>query len=235
MDSGWDASASAWIEQMGQQGDWGRRFVLDRPMLARVRGRGFRQAVDIGCGEGRFCRMLQAEGIPTIGIDPTTVLIDAAKRRDPTGDYRIASAEDLPLAESSCDLAVFYLSLIDIADLRVALHEARRVLQPGGSLLIANLQSFNTASVDLGWHRAWNGTLHFRIDDYLQERVTWVSWKGIRIANYHRPLQAYMAELLGLGFQLQHFSEPEPYGVSDAKSERFRRVPNFLLMEWRRG
>ncbi len=233
--SGWDASAEAWIEQMGEQGDWGRRYVLDLPMRARVRGQGYRRALDIGCGEGRFCRMLQQEGMATVGIDPTAALIDAARRRDPNGDYRVAHAEALPLADSCFDVAVFYLSLIDIADLDSALGEAQRVLRPGGRLLIANLQSFNTASVDLGWHRAWNGALSFRIDHYLQERTTWVAWKGIRIANHHRPLQVYMSALLDHGFHLRYFSEPEPQGINDAKAARYRRVPNFLLMEWERG
>ncbi len=235
MASGWEASSRAWIDVIGEHGDWGRRFVLDAPMLARVRGRGFRNAVDIGCGEGRFCRMLQQQGITTIGVDPTRGLIEAARQRDPQGDYRIAGGEALPLDTESCDLAVFYLSLIDIADLHAALREAHRVLRPGGSLLIANLQGFNTASVDLGWHRAWNGKRRFRIDHYLEERITWVEWKGIRIANHHRPLQRYMAALLELGFRLSHFAEPEPQGVNDAKADRYRRVPNFLVMEWERS
>ncbi|MEO0603052.1 MAG: class I SAM-dependent methyltransferase, partial [Myxococcota bacterium] len=48
-------------------------------------------ALDIGCGEGRFCRMMQAKGLTTIGIDPTEDLIEAARSRDPAGTYQIAS------------------------------------------------------------------------------------------------------------------------------------------------
>ena len=36
---GWNASAAAWIAEVAQDGDYGRRFVLDAPMLARIRGR----------------------------------------------------------------------------------------------------------------------------------------------------------------------------------------------------
>jgi hypothetical protein len=49
---GWAASAAAWIIEQGEDGDYGRRFVLDAPMLARIEGRGFRHALDVGCGEG---------------------------------------------------------------------------------------------------------------------------------------------------------------------------------------
>lgn len=232
MDNGWSASAPAWIAEMGTAGDWGRRYVLDAPMLARVRGRGFQRAVDIGCGEGRFCRMLAAEGVACIGIDPTAALIDAARVRDPDGDYRIGSAETLSLADASVDLAVAYLSLIDIPYLPRALAEAHRVLRPGGSFLIANLQSFNSAGDPQGWVRDAAGKDRFYIDHYLEERVVEVAWRGIRVHNWHRPLHAYLQGLLAAGFDLVHFAEPAPQGIDDAKADRYRRAPNFLLMEW---
>lgn len=86
-DNGWAASASAWIADMGTRGDYARRHVLDAPMLARIRGRGFRDALDVGCGEGRFCRMLRTEGISATGIEPTAPLCAEAKARDPGGNY----------------------------------------------------------------------------------------------------------------------------------------------------
>lgn len=234
MDNGWDTSADAWIIEMGSAGDWGRRFVLDAPMLARARDRGFRNAVDLGCGEGRFCRMLAAENIRCIGIDPTAALIHAARERDPQGDYRIEPAEALSLADASVDLAVAYLSLIDIADLPRALSEAHRVLRPGGSFLIANLQSFNTAAVPLGWTREPDGSRRFCIDHYFEERIVETAWRGIRIHNWHRPMQVYMQGLLDAGFELVYFAEPIPQGVDGDKADRYRRVPNFLMMEWRK-
>lgn len=235
MTSGWDESADAWIGEMGHDGDWGRRHVLDAPMLARVTDRGFRHAVDLGCGEGRFCRRLKTLGIATIGIDPTIALIEQARRLDPGGDYRIEPAEAMSLADRSCDLAVAYLSLIDIDDLRGAIAEAHRVLQPGGTFLIANLQGYNTASIADGWTHEPDGSRRFCIDHYLEERPIWSAWRGIRIRNWHRPMQAYMAGLLDAGFELRHFAEPGPHGADDDKARRYRRVPNFLLMEWQKA
>ncbi|MBB5209247.1 class I SAM-dependent methyltransferase [Chiayiivirga flava] len=235
MSHGWDASAQAWIDVIGSDGDWGRRHVLDAPMLARVAGRGFRDAVDIGCGEGRFCRMLQTLGVATVGIDPTAALVARARQRDPAGDYRVERAECLSLDDGAVDLAVAYLSLIDIPDLTRAFAQAHRVLRPGGSFLIANLQSFNTASVDQGWSREPDGSRRFCIDHYLDERPIPAQWRGIRIENWHRPMQAYLGGLLDAGFELRHFSEPAPVGVDDDKARRYRRVPNFLIMEWRKA
>jgi SAM-dependent methyltransferase len=232
MTTGWDNSAEAWIAMIGREGDWGRRFVLDRPMLARATGRGFATALDLGCGEGRFCRMLSAHGIRTIGIDPTAALVEHARRLHADGDYRAEAAEALSLSDASVDLVVSYLSLVDIADLDAAISEVRRVLRPGGTYLIANLQSFNTAAEPLGWSHEPDGTRRFCIDHYLESRPRRTQWQGVDIVNWHRPLQTYMAALLNAGFLMRHFAEPTPEGSACPKADRYRRAPNFLIMEW---
>ena len=130
MADGWTESAQAWIADMGDTGDFGRACVLDRPMLERVAAGSFTEALDVGCGEGRFCRTLQAAGIRTTGIDPTHALIEQARRRDPNGDYRIGQAETLDFPDQSFDLVVSYLSLIDIPDIARAIAEMARVLRP---------------------------------------------------------------------------------------------------------
>ena len=232
--NGWSESAHAWIEVIGEHGDWGRQYVLDAPMLRRIDGRGFGTCLDLGCGEGRFCRLLEARGIATTGIDPTVPLIERARQLHPDGRYLVADAEALPLDAGAFDLVVSYLSLVDIPDLTAAIREVHRVLRPGGTFLIANLQSFNTASIADGWTIEADGTRRFCIDHYLQERPVWSAWRGIRIRNWHRPLGTYLSTLLGTGFVLRHFEEPAPSGVQSDKAERFRRVPNFLVMEWQK-
>jgi len=59
MDNCWQASADAWIADMREFGDFGRRYVLDPVMLPRALSRSPQKALDVGCGEGRFCRMLK--------------------------------------------------------------------------------------------------------------------------------------------------------------------------------
>jgi len=235
MSDGWNESATAWIASQGDRGDFGREFVLDAPMMGRVRDGGYGTALDVGCGEGRFCRMMRTCGIRTVGIDPTLALLSRARSLDPSGDYRLGRAEALDFPGASFDLVVSYLTLIDIPDVAKAIAEMARVLRPGGTLLIANLNSFCTAGVGGGWTNDERGERVFRIDHYLEERAEWVSWNGIRIQNWHRPLSLYMSLLLNQGLILRRFQEPEPAGRSSATAERYRRVPWFLLMEWQKS
>jgi SAM-dependent methyltransferase len=236
MDNGWDESAGAWIKSLGEHGDFGRRFVLDRPMIERVKASAAKTALDVGCGEGRFCRIMKDLGLNAIGLDPTRSLLDAARASDPDGVYVEGVGETLPFEDSRFDLVVSYLSLIDMPDIRAAIPEMARVLAPGGTLLVANLTGFNTAGDATRWHKDMFGRItHFGMDRYLEERETWEAWNGIRIKNHHRPLATYMKLFLGLGLRLTFFDEPEP--IETAPSERaahYRRAPHFLIMEWRK-
>lgn len=235
MSNGWDESAPAWLADMGASGDYARVHVLDPPMLARVRGRSFATALDVGCGEGRFCRMLRGLGVFPVGLDPTRALLEAARQRDPGGEYCHGRAEALPFADGRFDLVVSYLTLIDIADIRAAIAEMARVLHPGGTLLIANLTSFLTAAASPdGWASGPDGVERFALDRYAEERAGWVQWRGIRIRNWHRPLGMYMSLLLDQGLALRHFEEPMPQGGDPDRGARYRRVPWFLVMEWQK-
>jgi ubiquinone/menaquinone biosynthesis C-methylase UbiE len=234
MSDGWNESADAWIAQMDANGDFGRRFVVDRPMLERAADGRFQAALDVGCGEGRFCRMLQAKGVRAVGVDPTVQFIEHARKLDPDGDYRVGSADALDFADGSFDLAVSYMVLIDIADIETAVAEMVRVLRPGGSLLIANLSSLLTASFGPEWTEHGAPGVDYPIRKYFEERGEWHEFIGARILNWHRPLSRYMSVLLEKGLILRWFSEPTPYGGDTETAERYRQVPYYVLMEWQK-
>jgi SAM-dependent methyltransferase len=233
-DGGWHESAHAWIEGV-DQGDLNRELVLDPAMLELCGDVQGLRVCDVGCGEGRFCRMLSARGADVVGIDPTPLLIEEARRRDPGGAYIEAHAEKLPLEDNSFDLVISYVTLVDIADYRTAIREMARILKPGGRLISANLNGFAT-SVPTGWIRnEANEKVVFPVDNYMQERPEWVEWSGIRIINWHRPLSAYMQAYLACRLNLRHFSEPLP--SAEALERRpdytdYLRVPYFNVMAW---
>ena len=232
MSSDWDRSAEAWLSAMSDEGDWARAAVLDKVMLERASTAPVARILDVGCGEGRFCRLLDRPGRKVAGIDPTRALVEAARRRHPGGDYHIGRAESLPFTDGSFDLVVSYLSLIDIEQLRPAVAEIARVLAPGGRLLLANLASHNSAG---RWLKDESGDpVGYLIDRYLEERPIRQQWQGIDIVNWHRPLSTYMRLFLGSGLRLTWFDEPAPADGEDPTAGKFVRAPWFVVMEWRK-
>jgi SAM-dependent methyltransferase len=233
VDSGWTESAAAYIA-FQDRGDPNRTILLDPIMLRLCGNVADRNVLDLGCGEGRFSRMLAERGARVAGIDVTPEMVTTAVAR---GDqaYAVATADRLPFRDASFDVVVSYITLVDIKDYRGAIAEMARVLRPGGRIVVANL-GFVTSS--LGWLRDDEGRrLHHRVDRYAEEWPQTFEWLGVRIVNWHRPLSAYMQAYLGAGLTLREFLEPVPEDGSmrdDADYEDWYRVPYFTVMLWTR-
>jgi ubiquinone/menaquinone biosynthesis C-methylase UbiE len=118
--------------------------------------------LDIGCGGGAFCRHLAplvAPGGSVVGIDAAQAAVDVAGRLSALEDRSVltfarADGHDLPFADASFDAAVCISVLEFCDDPRRVLAEARRVLRPGGRLLVANADEdtriYNGHDRDLG-------------------------------------------------------------------------------------
>lgn len=234
-ENGWLSSSQAWLGRMHETGDFSREFILDRPMLERTRLSGAHTMLDIGCGDGRFCRMVRELPLKATGIDPVEPFIKQARQLDLDGNYLTGYAEALPFEAEEFDLAVFYLSLIDIDDMRAAIQEAVRVVRPGGTILIANLTSFFTSNGTIGWVQDDDGREHHPLGIYLEEKANWFEWDGLRIRNWHRPLSAYMSALLDAGLTLTYFDEPKPSGGPEDSVQRYHQIPFTMMMEWRKN
>ena len=235
IDSGWNESAQAYIA-FQDAGDRNRTLLLDPVMLDLCGDVQGRSAVDIGCGEGRFSRILSERGASVVGIDITPTMITEASARGCDGiRYCVSNAECLPFRDASFDICVSYITLVDIVGYGEAIAEMARMLKPGGELIVANL-GFVTASD--GWERDEGGNrLYHRLDRYAEEWSRTFDWVGIRIVNWHRPLSAYMSAYLRAGLILREFLEPVPVDRSlqlHPDFEDWFRVPLFNVMKWQK-
>lgn len=231
----WEQSAQAYTA-FQDRGDTNRTLLLDPVMLEQCGEVAGQRVLDLGSGEGRFCRMLADRGARPTGIDLTPELVRIARdRRAGSDDYVMGSAERLPFADASFGLVISYITLVDIVDFHAAITESARVLTPGGRMVAANL-GFVTASQ--GWLRDDDGNrLYHRVDRYAEEWSQVFEWVGIRITNWHRPLAAYMSAYLEAGLQLRAFLEPVPEDQSLRDHPQFEdwfRVPLFNVMTWQK-
>jgi ubiquinone/menaquinone biosynthesis C-methylase UbiE len=100
------------------------------------------RVLDVGSGPGRFLREAAERGATVVGVEPSGQMRRLALRRIPDR-LRAAvtvtdgTAEDLPLEDGSATVAWAVASFHHWTDPDAGLAELRRVLAPGGRLLIA--------------------------------------------------------------------------------------------------
>ncbi|MET9357021.1 methyltransferase domain-containing protein [Streptomyces sp. NPDC006617] len=125
------------------------------PGAARLRARSYEllslvpdsTVVDVGCGAGRAVVELAERGVHAIGVDPSPRMLAAARERWPEAEFREAGAEELPFAGGSvrgyrAD-KVFHV----LQEPARAVAEARRVLCPGGRIVLAG-QDWDAIMID---------------------------------------------------------------------------------------
>lgn len=111
------------------------RELLDR-FAARVRGRG--KVCDVGCGPAQIARYLRDRGVDVLGLDLSAGMLAEARRLNPDLLFVQSSMFAPGLgSETMGGIAAFYCIIhIPRAQVVTALAEMRRVLRPGGCLLI---------------------------------------------------------------------------------------------------
>jgi ubiquinone/menaquinone biosynthesis C-methylase UbiE len=71
--------------------------------------------------------------------------VAAAREADPEGEYVESDAAKLPSDDGAADLAIAFMSLMDMDDMSGAVREIARVLQPGDPFLATVVHPLNSA------------------------------------------------------------------------------------------
>ncbi|GLZ12582.1 methyltransferase [Actinomadura sp. NBRC 104425] len=139
---------------------------------------------DVGCGAGLAVAELAERGVQAVGVDVSEQMIELARRRRSGADFRIGGACDLPFGDG--ELAGYRADKVfhELADPTRALAEARRVLMPGGRIVLVG-QDWDTFVIDSSAPELTRRIVHARADQITSPRA----------ARAHRSL------LLDAGFQ----------------------------------
>ncbi|HLN06618.1 MAG TPA: methyltransferase domain-containing protein [Acidimicrobiales bacterium] len=122
------------------------RAQLQAAMLADIASAARRRlvAVDVGCGDGMAtalaaacCAATPGADVSLIGLDWSSAAVDRARRRGVPVARAAVDGSGLPLASGSVDVVVMSELIEHLVDTDAALAEARRVLVPGGALLLS--------------------------------------------------------------------------------------------------
>jgi SAM-dependent methyltransferase len=127
---------------------------------------------DIGCGPGNYFSRVQARGARVVGSDLSPGM--AAEARAAGAPVVVADAQCLPFATSSFDRVMCNHVLYHVPDQRKAIAEMRRVVRPGGRVLLAtngtdHLKAFRDltllAAADIGYDLKPRSPAPFTLED----------------------------------------------------------------------
>jgi len=169
--------------------------LLDR-FAASVRDVG--PACDVGCGPGHVARYLHEQGVPVCGVDLSPAMVERARRLTPGVEFRQGDMTALDVPDGAWAGVVAFYSIIHLSrdDLTWALGEFRRVLRPGGRLLLAFHIGDETLHLDEWWGQTVSVDFFFlRPDDVA-------------------------ASLRAEGFEIEEIFEREPYPDVEHQSRR---------------
>ncbi len=185
-----------------------RHKPLDRQLLDRfaesLQGDGV--VCDIGTGPGHVARYLHDRGGKVCGIDLAAAMVERARSLNPGIEFRQGNMFALDIADETFAGITGFYALVNIPRPEIvrALGELRRVLKPGGILLLA--------------FHIGNHTLH-------QEE-----WWGAEVSLYFYFFRAneMTGYLKAAGFEIDEVIEREPYPEIEQQNRRayiFARKP----------
>jgi len=161
------------------------------------------RVLDAGCGSGTHATALVARGAVVTGIDKSPGMLALARKRlGPTAELFAADlAQPLPFGDGAFDRILSSLSLHYIEDWRVPQSEFRRVLVPGGRLVLSTHHPFRDHVLSGG--RDYFGT--FQLDDRWEK-----GGEVMEMRYWRRPLHVMTDALIAAGFVIDTSGEPLP-------------------------
>lgn len=131
---------------------------LHRYSLAMQHAKG-RDVLDIACGEGYGTNLLGTVANHVIGVDiDNETVIHAKEKYSQEGlDFRLGSCQKIPVADCSIDLAISFETIEHIEEHDQFLNEIKRVLKPGGTLIISSPDKENYSD-----HANYNNPYHLK-------------------------------------------------------------------------
>lgn len=200
-------------------------------MRAQIGGVEGLRVLDAGCGPGFLTRYLLDRGVAEVAaFDISPAMIKMARER--VGDRARLFVADLALPlpglqSAYFDLIVSSLAIDYVLDWSVPLAEFRRVLKPGGRLVMS-------VQHPMGAFQWYSPPSAFGV--HLCE-ATWKGFGGkpVVVPDYYRSFGEIISPLLSAGFSLRALTETRPVPELEAINPRKYRdgmvSPTFMILD----
>ena len=192
---------------------------------------------DLGCGQGRLARELINRGAIVTGIDLSSELIEIAKQKisNATINYLVDNAETLhKISDSSFDMVISNLALMDMVDIDKVFTSIRRVLKSDSYFIFSITHPCFEAP-----HAEWvknEDKISRCVHTYTHEGLWYSTNKqGVRgqVGAHHRMLSTYINSLAKAGFIIEQMIEPLMPQDNSKPSIGHQVIPAFIVIKCR--
>ena len=182
-------------------GRFGRNYVPGRSWegLAEVLLRLLPPLViaDLGAGEGTIALLLAQRAERVIAVDSSPKMVEygagvARSNGVKNLEYRLGDLEELPIKNGKVDLALLHQSLHHAMHPQKAIEEARRILRPGGRIVILDLLKHGFEEARELYADVWLGFSQIELSEMLRK----AHFEDIEVSVVHREEDAPHFETL---------------------------------------
>lgn len=242
----WNVGADAWDEFVESGADYYRHAIHGPALLRACEPVQALDILDLGCGQGFFCRELAKRGARVVAIDVADQQIAYAKlheQQEPLGiEYHVMSATRAAehLQERRFHLVTACMALHDMANVAAILRSTFALLPKGGRMVFS-IPHPCTDTPFREWEldQAGNKTA-LKIDHYFDSGPAICHWNMKRLkyhweTPYWRYTLSEWSEMIAeAGFLIRRIHEPRPTEEQVQQNPHLEdscRLPIFLIFD----
>jgi ubiquinone/menaquinone biosynthesis C-methylase UbiE len=199
-----------------------------------------KKILDAGCGEGVMAEYLTNLGAHVIGIDGSPKMIEYARQRRPSIEFKVQDLlGKIDFHDSSFDGILSSFVLMSLSEMDTFLSESYRILKANGIMVIGVFHpAFNNPTMKLyrpWWAKILNKPVKGLAFDYFLKTARRKDDNGTKSwPFYHRTIEQYVDLFRKHNFQIDKITEPHEMPAEAV--ERYRmfyatRLPRFIFFK----
>jgi ubiquinone/menaquinone biosynthesis C-methylase UbiE len=228
----WDDGALDYLTEASEETDVFKRLVDTPSFISLIDNIQGKKILDIGCGNGDFCKQLGERGAEVTGLDGSRNMIEEAKKVYPQADYVISDLmnEELPFDDNSFDIVTSKMMLMNISSVKTVSERAYKVLKHGGLYAIDVVHPFRPL---LKSKLQESSNRYDSSFNYFKETASSITFANNKYAFYYRSIGKYMNDVVSAGFifnRMEEISVDEQFVAQYPKEQSKLNMPIALQL-----
>jgi ubiquinone/menaquinone biosynthesis C-methylase UbiE len=234
--SNYDPFAKLYHKHILDKNNFLNKFVEEPGTLKKLKELELtsKKVLDLGCGSGRYTRVLKNFGANVVGVDPSEELLKIARKEIKNIDFLKKDSSNLPFKDNCFDMVFAGMVLHYVKDIESLFREVFRVLRPKGIFILTS----HVPYLELVRKVKFENKSYYEFDHYFKEGARYKNWTsiGIKIKFFHHTMESVFKAAIKNSFILSDYSDLRPQEEGKiVDSEDYEEVINkskFYLAEF---